>query len=113
MSDAKITLDFAKTKIKVDERSRDRMKITIKLNKQEAESFKNMKKVLVPEDAQDDVFLKSIFFMGLEQFHNNAIAMMKKYVNENEDKLREEGFDVDSFKNLREDSEVPTETDQE
>ena len=74
------------------------MKITIKLNKQEAESFKNMKKVLVPDDAQDDVFLKSIFFMGLEQFHNNAIAMMKKYVEENEDKLREEGFDVDAFK---------------
>lgn len=73
------------------------MKITIKLSKEEAQSYKNMKKVLVPDDAQDELFLKSVFFMGLEQFHNNAINMMKQYVEENKDKLAEEGFNVDSI----------------
>lgn len=97
MSDDKISLDFAKTKIKPEERGRGRMKITIKLSKEEAQSYKNMKKVLVPDDSQDEVFLKSIFFMGLEQFHNNTIAMMKQYVEENKDKLSEEGFDVESL----------------
>ena len=84
------------------------MKITIKLNKEEAESFKNLKTMLVPNEAQDDIFLKSVFFMGLEQFHKNAIEMMKKYVSENEDKLREEGIDVDSLKTLRSNQEEPS-----
>lgn len=73
------------------------MKITIKLSKEEAESYKNMKSALLPKDQSDDVFVKSVFFMGLEQFHNNAINLMKKYVEENKDKLREEGVDVDSI----------------
>ena len=73
------------------------MKITIKLNKEEATAFTNMKKSLVPEGVDDDTFLKSVFFMGVEQFHKNAMEMMQSYVKENEDKLREEGVDVDSI----------------
>ena len=75
------------------------MKITIKLSKEEAESYKNMKTALLPKDQSDDVFVKSVFFMGLEQFHNNAINLMKEYVKENQDKLRSEGVDVDSIMN--------------
>jgi len=89
------------------------MKITIKLSKEEAESFKNMKRMLVPDDAQDEVFLKSVFFMGLEQFHKNALDLMKKYVVENEDKLREEGVDVDSLKALNTSTEESDDSDAE
>lgn len=99
MSEDKIKLDFAKAKVKFDDRSRGRMKITIKLNKEEATAFINMKKSLVPEGVDDDTFLKSVFFMGIEQFHKNAMEMMQQYVKENEDKLRSEGVDVDSIIN--------------
>jgi len=73
------------------------MKVTIKLNKDEALAFKNMKKSLLPEGTDDDQFLKSIFFMGLEQFHQNTMRAMHEYIKENEEKLRSEGVDVDSI----------------
>ena len=73
------------------------MKVTIKLNKDEALAFKNMKKSLLPEGTDDDQFLKSIFFMGLEQFHHNTMRAMHEYIKENEEKLRSEGVDVDSI----------------
>jgi hypothetical protein len=99
MSDDNTKLDLSNAKIKIDNRSRGRMKITIKLSKEEAESYKNMKAALLPSGQSDDLFVKSVFFMGLEQFHNNAITLMQKYVEENQDKLREEGVDVDSILN--------------
>jgi len=99
MSDDKLKVDFSKARITFQDRSRGRMKITIKLSKEEAESYKNMKTALLPKDQSDDVFVKSVFFMGLEQFHNNAINLMKEYVKENQDKLRSEGVDVDSIMN--------------
>ena len=97
MSDDTIKLDFSKAKVKLDNRTRGRMKVTIKLNKDEAIAFSNMKASLVPEGVNDDVFLKSVFFMGLEQFHKNAMQKVQEYVRENKDKLREEGVDVDSI----------------
>ena len=97
MSDDKIKLDLTNARIKTEDRSRGRMKITIKLNKDEAIAFKNMKESLLPEGVDNDHFVKSVFFMGLEQFHNNTMAMMKQYVKENEEKLRSEGVDVDSI----------------
>ena len=97
MIDSPLSETFNNIKFKVDHRSKDRMKVTIKLNKDEALAFKNMKQSLLPEGVDDDKFLKSIFFMGLEQFHKNTMAMMKQYVEENEEKLRSEGVDVDAI----------------
>ena len=73
------------------------MKITIKLSKEEAIAFNNMKKSLVPEDVDTDSFCKSVFFMGLEQFHKNTMELMQNYVKENQEKLRNEGVDVDAI----------------
>ena len=73
------------------------MKITIKLSKEEAQAFSNMKKSLVPENVDNDSFCKSVFFMGLQQFHRNTMELMQQYVQENQDKLREDGIDVDSI----------------
>ena len=50
-------------KIKVTERSRGRMKIQIKLSKDEAEGFKNFCK-LKPPELNDETFYKQIFFAG-------------------------------------------------
>jgi hypothetical protein len=109
MSEDKISLDFSKTKVKSQERSRGRMKITVKLNKEEAVAYKNMKASLVPDGVSDDNFVRSVFFMGLEQFHKNTMEMMQKYVKENEEKLRSEGVDVDSiFESVPVEEEVET-----
>lgn len=97
MSDDKIKLDLSKSKPKMVERSRGRMKLTVKLNKEEAQAFKNMKASLVPDGVSDDNFIRSVFFIGLEQFHKNTMEMMQQYVKENEEKLRSEGVDVDAI----------------
>ena len=73
------------------------MKITVKLSKEEAQAYKNMKNSLVPDGVSDDNFVRSVFFMGLEQFHKNTMEMMQQYVRENEEKLRADGVDVDSI----------------
>jgi len=73
------------------------MKITVKLSKEEAQAYKNMKNSLVPDGVSDDNFARSVFFIGLEQFHRNTMEMMQKYVKENEEKLRADGVDVDSI----------------
>ena len=76
------------------------MKIVIKLDKAEAEGYTNFKNSVLPAGANEEEFVKTVFYMGLGQFHENAINMMKKYVDENEDKLREDGVDVDALKSL-------------
>ena len=76
------------------------MKIVIKLDKSEAEGYTNFKNSVLPSGANEDEFIKTVFFMGLEQFHKNAIKMLDKYVEENAEKLKEEGFDVDAIKSM-------------
>lgn len=59
---------------KVD-RSRGRMKITFKLNKEESEAFKNWETLLkgsVPEGYTDETFYKTIFMHGIS-FINNQL----------------------------------------
>ena len=88
------------SKVTVKYFNRGRMKITIKLDKGEAEGFSAFKSSVLPPGANEEEFIKTVFFMGLDQFHKNAISMMQKYVEENEDKLRQEGVDVDAIKTV-------------
>ena len=100
MSDDKLTFKLTNSKVKILTQNRGRMKITIKLAKDEAEGYLGFKKTMLPEGANEDEFVKAVFFMGLEQFHKNALNMMNKYVEENEAKLKEDGIDTDAVKNL-------------
>ena len=95
-----VLVSFKNAKVKTKNFNRGRMKITVNLSKEEAEGFVNFKKAMLPEGANETEFLKTIFFMGLDQFHKNAINMMQKYVAENEEKLREDGVDVDAIKKV-------------
>jgi hypothetical protein len=59
----KVSFSLDDAKIKVTERSRGRMKIQIKLSKEEAEGFKNFCNVKPPE-MSEEVFYRQIFFAG-------------------------------------------------
>ena len=61
-----IKLDIQNWRLRIDERSRNRMKIQIKLSKDEAEAFKNFSSVIKPEEVSDDDFMKTIFVTGCE-----------------------------------------------
>ena len=100
MSDDKISLSFDNATVKLRNESRGRMKIVIKLSKPEAEGYVNFKNSVLPSGAKEDEFIKTVFFMGLEQFHKNALKMLDKYVEENADKLKAEGVDIDAIKSV-------------
>jgi heterodisulfide reductase subunit A-like polyferredoxin len=69
------TLDDAK--IKIVERSRGRMKIQIKLSKEEAEGFKNFC-MIKPPDLPEDTFYKQIFFAGCNAMTDQITRMMEE-----------------------------------
>lgn len=85
---SKIKLNVSDWKISVDERSRGRMKVTIKLNKDEAEGFKNWSTHVKPDDISLDEFTKQVFFNGIEYLNLKLQDVAKRII---EDKnLREQ-----------------------
>jgi len=82
-------------KIKVVNRNRDRMKLYIKLNAQEAEAFKNFADAVKPPEATLDDFLKGIFFAGIEKFEENLNSKIVEHIESNRDQYEASGFTFD------------------
>jgi len=66
----KIKLLGSNWNIQTEERSRGRMKLTIKLSKDEAQGFKNWTDVVKPPELSQEEFLKQIFFNGIEHLND-------------------------------------------
>lgn len=89
-----IKLNIDSWKIKLQERSRNRMKLQFKLSKEEAEAFKNFTEVCKPNDISDDQWLKTIMFMGVEAANNRLSEMVQQYAKENKEDLASSGITV-------------------
>jgi len=89
-----IKLDVSKWKIRIDERSKERMKLQIKLSKDEALAFKNFADVCKPEDITDDQFIKTVFVTGIEALNKQLAEMVQKYAAENKEELASSGITV-------------------
>jgi hypothetical protein len=63
-------------KVKIVERSRGRMKIQIKLSKEEAEGFKNFS-LIKPPELPDETFYKQIFFAGCNVMTQQITEMIE------------------------------------
>lgn len=99
----KIKFDGSNWKVKITDRSRGRMKINIKLNKDESEGFKNWSTMVRPESISDDDFFKQIFFNGIEYLNQKLQHMAREVLNNPEmrQNLEASGFNVSSLeKNL-------------
>ena len=59
------------------------MKIQIKLDKVEAQAFKNFAEVVRPDEISDADFVKSIFKLGLEEMENRLMKAVEKHAEEN------------------------------
>ena len=97
----KIKLDGSKWKIKTTERSRGRMKINIKLSKDEAEGFKNWTAIVRPDQISDEEFYKQIFFNGIEHLNDKLTKISQDILNNPEvrQQLEASGFNVSSIEN--------------
>lgn len=89
-----IKLDLSEWKIKLTERSRDRMKLQVKLSKDEAIAFKNFADICKPDEISDDDFLKSVFLTGIDSMNKQLAEMVQKYAKENVEELAASGITV-------------------
>ena len=97
----KIKLDGSKWKIKATERSRGRMKINIKLSKDEAEGFKNWANLVRPDTISDEDFFKQIFFNGIEFLNQKLQQISQQIINDPEIRknLEASGINVSALEN--------------
>tara|TARA_R110000824_G_scaffold10993_5_gene48010 strand:- start:823 stop:1224 length:402 start_codon:yes stop_codon:yes gene_type:complete len=89
-----IKIDVSKWNIRIDERKRNRMKLQIKLSKDEAQAFKNFSDVCKPQEITDDEFIKTCFVTGIESLNQQLSEMVQKYASENKEELASSGITV-------------------
>jgi hypothetical protein len=96
---SKIKLNVSDWKTSVDDRSRGRMKVTIKLNKDEAEGFKNWSEHIKPEQISLEDFTKQIFFNGIEYLNFKLQDAARKLLEDKDlrEKLEASGINVQSL----------------
>ena len=69
--------------VKVLNRTKNRMKITFKLSKDEAEAFQIFQNQTKPDEISEDKFIKSIFFLGLTTLETNLQQSIAKEMAKN------------------------------
>ena len=96
---SKIRLNVSDWKTKTLERSRGRMKINIKLSKDEAEGFKNWSTHVKPDELSLDDFVKQVFFNGIEYLNVKLQDVAKKIMEDKNlrEQLEASGINVQSL----------------
>lgn len=107
MSDS-VKLNSQDWTTKTTERSRGRMKIAFKLNKEEATAFKNWSGMVKPEKVDDEMFVKQIFFRGIEALNEMLTQAAQEVMNDpaTKEKLKEQGIDLSKM-SVTEDETAP------
>ena len=99
MSD-KYNFNLDNAKVKKVERSRGRMKIQIKLNREESEGFRNFS-MIKPTDIDESTFYKQVFFAGCNAMTAQIQSMIAK---------RQEELKLQKEEATEPTTETPTET---
>lgn len=89
-----ILLDVNNWKINISDRSRGRMKLQIKLSKDEAVAYKNFAEVCKPEEISNDDFMKTVFITGIEALNQQLANLVQAYAKENREELASSGITV-------------------
>jgi hypothetical protein len=94
----KIKLLGSNWKIQTEERSRGRMKLTIKLSKDEAQGFKNWTDIVKPPELSQEEFLKQIFFNGIEHLNDKLQKVSEQIMKDAalQEQLSASGIDASS-----------------
>ena len=68
------------------------MKLQIKLTKEQAEAFKSFSETLKPEEADQEQWLKMIFFTGIEAINAKVYEMAQEMADEKADEFEASGI---------------------
>ena len=88
MDKVAIDFDFRDWKIPQKPRTRDRMKLQVKLSKIESQSFKNFMDTVKPVEVSEDDFMKAIFRVGMEEMESQLVKAAQEYVDEHKEELQ-------------------------
>ena len=72
------------------------MKFQLKLNKEEAEAFRNFANTVKPEELGMEDFVRSIFFNGVRSLEEQLTTNMVKHMEENRSDYEASGFTFDA-----------------
>ena len=86
-----IKFDFKAWNIKAQERNKGRMKLVIKLGKDEAQAFLNFKQVVKPAEVPEADFMRAIFFHGVETMQEKISSELEKYREEHPEEFTTSG----------------------
>tara|TARA_R110002051_G_scaffold207372_2_gene272809 strand:+ start:3406 stop:3732 length:327 start_codon:yes stop_codon:yes gene_type:complete len=92
-----IDFNFDGWKITAKERTRDRMKLQVKLSKIEAQSFKNFMDTVKPIEVSEDDFMKAIFRTGMQEMEKQLVEAAQEYIEENREELQASGIDLSAL----------------
>tara|TARA_R110002051_G_scaffold1143_9_gene5849 strand:+ start:15632 stop:15985 length:354 start_codon:yes stop_codon:yes gene_type:complete len=92
----KFTFNPRGWKIKIEYRSKNRMKFQLKLNKEEAEAFKNFSNTVKPEELGMEDFVRSIFFNGVRSLEEQLTTNLVQHMEENRSDYEASGFTFDA-----------------
>lgn len=106
-----ITLRIDDWKFKFTDRSRNRMRIQIKMGIEETQAFNNFMKELRPEHVSVDDFVRTLFYKGVEKFQEELFEKMQKYMKDHKDEidasaLQDMGHAASSMQGAMPDEEV-------
>ena len=95
-------LDLTGWEPKIERRTKNRMKITFKLNQDQAAAYESFKSSTMPDTITETQFVTSIFFMGLASLESQIIATAQA-------ELESENVDLDAIIEEAEAQAVETE----
>ena len=87
-----ITLNFENWNTKLTQRTRDRIKLQVKLGKDEALAFKNFMEMVKPPELDENTFFKGIFKLGVETMEMKLMEAVKQHAEENDMDLSSVGL---------------------
>lgn len=97
MAHSTIDFNYDDWTIITKERTRDRMKLQVKLSKIEAQSFKNFMEAVKPLEVSEDDFMKALFRVGMEEMERKLVEAAEKYVEDNKEDLTASGVDLSAL----------------
>jgi len=89
------TPDMEEWKVTVKQRTRNRMKIQVKLSAQEAEAVRNFLEAAKPPEVSNDTFFKALFMKGWEQYHKEIEEKYVEHIEKNKEDYETSGFTFD------------------
>jgi|TARA_R100001480_G_scaffold121032_2_gene119765 hypothetical protein len=81
-------------------RSKNRMKITLKLDQEQSDAYLTFMRGTKPDEISEDDFLKSIFFLGLGTLEQNIVSKLSESMDLKDGEV---SFDTSALEDLDDD----------